>query len=62
MVLLQSNKFLSAYLSVMMSFCSGDKGSHIMVHFFCSFGATFLSNESNLDTDILYILKNFGGK
>ena len=62
MVLLQSTKYLSAYLSVMISLCSTDKGSRIMVHFFCSFGATFFSNASNLGTDILYILKNLGGK
>ena len=34
MAILQTNKYLSAYLSVMISFCSGDKGLHMMVYFF----------------------------
>ena len=56
------NKFLKVYLSVRTSLCSADNGSLMFVHFFSIKGEIFRNSLSNLGTDILYMLKNFGAK
>ena len=56
------NKFLKVYLSLRTSLCSADNGSLMLVHFFSIKGEIFHNSLSNLGTDILYMLKNFGTK
>ena len=56
------NKFLKVYLSVRTSLCSADNGSLMLVHFYPIKGEIFHNSLSNLGTDILYMLKNFGAK
>ena len=56
------NKFLKVYLSVSTSLCSADNGSLMLVHLFSIKGEIFHNSLSNLGTDILYMLKNFGAK
>ena len=56
------NKCLNVYLSVRTSLCSADNGSLMFVHFFSIKGEIFHNSLSNLGTDILYMLKNFGAK
>ena len=56
------NKCLKVYLSVRTSLCPADNGSLMFVHFFSIKGEIFCNSLSNLGTDILYMLKNFGAK